>query len=306
MSLYFKRKHKLNGDPYPYRLGKYQNSRPDPIVLITGANRGIGREIALNLAKAGLTVVMGCRDIPRSESVRKAIIKESGNTGVHLLQIDLCSMKSIRAFTESFSQKYERLDVLINNAGVFSSIREETQDGLEKTMAVNYFGPFLLTNLLLPMLIWSDDARIITLASDSYKGGEIDLNDLNMKKSKYRGFKAYSNSKLAMILFTLELAERLKDRGISVNAVHPGSAPTGIWPDERWYFRLLTLLIKPFMVSVAEAAQTPVFLAISEEARGITGCYFRNMKIKEIKGKGKDPFLKKKLWEHTERIVGIN
>ena len=155
-------------------------------VLITGADGGIGREITKALAKKGATIVMACIDLKDAKPVYEAIKQESGNENIEMMQVDLASLSTIREFAKQFSQKYQQLNVLINNAGVFCTKREETQEGFEKTMGINYLGPFLLTNLLLPLLTQTPGARILNVSSNAYFQGKIDLNDLHFQK-KYMG-----------------------------------------------------------------------------------------------------------------------
>jgi len=223
------------------------------------------------------------------------------------MQLNLASLSAVREFVSQFSQKYQRLDVLINNAGIYCTNREETQDGFEKTIGTNYLGPFLFTNLLLPVLTRVPEGRIINVASNAYFQGKIDLNDLHLKK-KYHGFKAYASSKLAIVLFTQELAERLKDTGITVNAVHPGHVATNIWNmwPGKWYQALLFKIIRWFAMSPEDAAQTSVYLASADEVKGITGKYFEKKKIKEkVSPKSQDIRLQKELWQLSERLTGL-
>ena len=277
------------------------------IVLITGADGGIGRETTKAIAKKGATIVMACIDLTEAQPVYEAIKKESGNTNIEMMQLNLASLSAVREFVSQFSQKYQRLDVLINNAGIYCTKREETQDGFEKTIGTNYLGPFLFTNLLLPVLTRVPEGRIINVASNAYFQGKIDLNDLHLKK-KYHGFKAYASSKLAIVLFTQELAERLKDTGITVNAVHPGHVATNIWNmwPGKWYQALLFKIIRWFAMSPEDAAQTSVYLASSDEVKGITGKYFEKKKIKEkVSPKSQDIRLQKELWQLSERLTGL-
>jgi NAD(P)-dependent dehydrogenase (short-subunit alcohol dehydrogenase family) len=277
------------------------------IVLITGADGGIGRETTKAIAKKGATIVMACIDLTEAQPVYEAIKKESGNTNIEMMQLNLASLSAVREFVSHYSQKYQRLDVLINNAGIYCTNREETQDGFEKTIGTNYLGPFLFTNLLLPVLTRVPEGRIINVASNAYFQGKIDLNDLHLKK-KYHGFKAYASSKLAIVLFTQELAERLKDTGITVNAVHPGHVATNIWNmwPGKWYQALLFKIIRWFAMSPEDAAQTSVYLARSDEVKGITGKYFEKKKIKEkVSPKSQDIRLQKELWQLSERLTGL-
>jgi len=195
---------------------------------------------------------------------------------------------------------------LINNAGVYCAKREETEDGFEKTMGINYFGPFLLTNLFLPILEKTPEARIINVSSNAYFQGKINLNDLNLEK-RYQGFKAYSASKLAIVLFTLELAARLKDTGVTVNALHPGHVATEIWNmwPGTWYQALLFKGIRRFAKSPEEAAQTSIFLACSDMVKGVTGKYFDNKETKKVSPLCNDLQLRKALWEISEKLTGL-
>jgi len=275
-------------------------------VLITGADGGIGSETTKALAKKGATIVMACIDLTDAKPVYQAIKQESGNRHIEVMQLDLASLNSIREFAREFSQKYQQLNVLINNAGVFCTKREETQEGFEKTMGINYLGPFLLTNLLLPLLKQTPEARILNVSSNAYFQGKIDLHDLHFQK-KYMGFKAYASSKLAIVLFTQELSERLKDTDIMVNALHPGHVATNIWNmwPGKWYQALLNKIIKWFTISPEEAAQTSIYLASSDEVKGISGKYFDKKKPKDVSPKCRDMQLQKGLWQLSEKLTGL-
>ena len=276
------------------------------MILITGADGGIGKEITKGLAQTGATIIMGCINLQEAKPACEMIKQETGNTNVEMMQVDLASLKSIRAFAKQFSRKYGELNVLINNAGVFCAKRGKTEDGLEKTMGINYFGPFLLTNLILPILKKTPDARIINVSSNAYFQGKINLNDLNLEK-RYQGFKAYSASKLAIVLFTLELAARLKDAGVTVNAVHPGHVATDIWNmwPGTWYQALLFKVIRWFTKSPEEAAQASIFLASSDVVKGVTGKYFDNKEAREVSSLCNDLQLRKELWEVSEKLTGL-
>jgi retinol dehydrogenase-14 len=283
------------------------------IVLITGANSGIGKETTKALAKKGATIVMACRNLTKANPVCEAIKQESGNRHIEVMQLDLASLSSIRQFARQFSQKYQKLNVLINNAGLSSMTREETQDGFEKIMGTNYLGPFLLTNLLLPLLKQTPEARIINVSSDAYSYGQIDLEDIHLRKN-YKSFNAYASSKLAIVLSTQELAECLKGTGITVNTLHPGHVDTNIWkiwPEDNWYRALFIKIIigyifmKWFMLSPEEGAQTVIYLASSDEVKNITGEYFYKKKPKEVSPKCRDVELQKGLWQLSEKLTGL-
>lgn len=277
------------------------------LVLITGADCGIGRETTKALAKKGAGIVMACIDANAAEPLCEAIKQESGNPQIEVMQVDLSSLGSIREFVGQFSEKYRQLEVLINNAGVFSMKRQETEAGFEKTMGINYLGPFLLTNLLLPILKQTPEARIVNVSSNSHFQSKLDLDDLHLK-NKYKGTIAYSNSKLAIVLFTQELAERLKDTAITVNALHPGHANTNIWNlwPGKWYQTLFRKIMNIFLVPPNEAARTTIYLAESDEVRGVSGKYFDKKKTKEVSPQAKDMQLQKGLWELSEKLTGLS
>jgi len=276
------------------------------VVLITGANRGIGKETARALAKKGAMIVMACRDMTKGNLACEAIKRESANPQIEVINLDLASLTSIREFAKLFTQKYKQLNVLINNAGVFSMTRKETRDGFEKTMGTNYLGPFLLTNLLLPLITQTPEARIINVSSNAHFHSQVDLQNLNLENN-YWGFKVYASSKLAIMLFTLELAERLKDTGITVNALHPGHTATDMWEiwSGKWYQVVFRKITKLFMISPEEGAQTIIYLADSEEVNGITGKYFDKRKSRNVSTKCRDIQLRKNLWQLSENLTGL-
>jgi len=281
----------------------------DKIVLITGANSGIGKETTRALAKEGATIIMACRNLEKAELVSKMIQKESKNSNIEVMKLNLASLKSVRNFVWEFKARYQKLHVLINNAGVFCMKREDTGEGFEKTIGVNYLGHFLLTFELLPLLEATPEARIINLSSNAHYSGDLDLDDLHFKKRKYSGIKAYAASRVATILFTRELAERLKGKDVTVNVLHPGSVNTNMWDlwkeRRRWYYSILHSFIKFFLISAEEGAQTSIYLANSSEVKGITGQYFVKKKIKEASRKCSDIRLQKELWQTSKRLTGI-
>lgn len=283
-----------------------KNSMQGLTVLITGGTRGIGRETARGLARMSARVVLTCTNREKNLPVCEALRTETGNSALDLMQLDLASPASVREFAADFSRTYPRLDVLINNAGVFSMKRQETPDGLEHTIAVNYLGPFLLTRLLLPDLRQAPAARIINVSSDAYSQGKIDPVDFHLQKN-YAGIKAYGASKFALMLFTLDLAERLKDTGITVNAVHPGTVPTGMWQlwPGAWYQGLINRLMGLFASTPEQAARTSLYLAASDEVQGVTGAYFAKEKHKELAPKCRDRALQEKLWLLSEKLTGL-
>lgn len=279
------------------------------IVLITGANSGIGKETTRALACQGATLVMACRNLAKAKPVRQAIQEETGNPQIEIMHLDLASLASIRDFAGQFSEKYQQLHVLLNNAGTFLMIRQETLDGFELTMGVNHLGTFLLTHLLLPVLRDTPESRIINVSSNVHYQGEIDLDDLQLERKKYRGMNAYANSKLANVCFTLDLAAQMQGTGVTVNAVHPGHVATNIWrlwPEERWYQTLLIKIMNLAAISAQEGAQTSIYLASSDEVRGVTGQYFDKKQPKAVSPKCDDRQMRRALWQLSEELVGLS
>lgn len=273
------------------------------IILITGANSGIGKATATALAEMGATVVMVSRDPVKGEIARQEVIMESRSNHIDLMQCDLASLDSIRRFAAEFISRYSHLDVLINNAGIFTDKRMETADGFEYQIGVNHLGPFLLTNLLIDLLKKSSPSRIINVSSGAHYGGKIDFDDLHQSK-RYSGWKAYAQSKLANILFTYELAHRLSGTGVTVNCLHPGFVRS------RFAFNRtsekpnpLIRLLKPFTIKPSEGAETSVYLATSPEVDGITGKYFTKRKEKASSRASYDLAVAEKLWNLSNALT---
>ena len=199
----------------------------DRVCIVTGANSGIGKETAIGLVDKGATVVMVVRNKERGEKAKHEIMSQITDASIDLMICDMSSMKSIRKFATEFKQKYTQLDVLVNNAGAVFNKREVTTEGFERTIALNYLGPFLLAKELLPLLKGTTHSRIINLSSGLHKSGKIDLNNLQSTKN-YKGMRVYSNSKLMVIMFTYELARRPDGTGVTVNGIEPGFAATNL------------------------------------------------------------------------------
>ncbi len=274
----------------------------DRVYLVTGANSGIGKAIAAGLARTGGTVVMACRDASRGEAARQDILRETGNSHVDLMIVDLASEASIRAFAAAFQQRYPRLDVLINNAGVYTSHREVTVDGLERQFEVNYLAGFLLTLLLLDRLKSSAPSRIVNISSSAHYGGRIRFDDLQGER-RYGGFRAYGQSKLAQVLFTQELARRLEHTGVTVNACHPGVIRTNLGmggnsPAVRF--------AKRFLRSPRKGAETPIYLAASPEVQGITGKYFVRKRVRTPSREADDPDVARRLFDVSLELAHLS
>ncbi|HXG07856.1 MAG TPA: SDR family oxidoreductase [Nitrososphaera sp.] len=273
--------------------------------LVTGATSGIGKEIARGLAEMGATVVLVGRTKEKCELVRNDIRTRTGSgSRVSYLVADLSSQASIRQLARQYADGHSRLDVLVNNAGAFRANRNTTTDGIEYTFAVNHLAPFLLTNLLLDLIKRSAPARIITTSSVAHRGARIiDFDDVQFEKRSYNGFKAYSLSKLANILFTRELAERLSGTGVTANCFHPGGVRTNLARENPWYYRLAWSVVGLFFISPEKGADTAIYLASSSDAGGITGKYFVKRKPVKPSDDAESKEAAVKLWEISERLT---
>jgi NAD(P)-dependent dehydrogenase (short-subunit alcohol dehydrogenase family) len=275
------------------------------VCLITGGSSGIGKATALGLANKGASVVMVGRDRSRGEAAATEIIEKSGNELVDVMLADLSSQESIRQLAQDFADRYGRLHVLINNAGVFISRRTLTVDGIETTFAVNHLAPFLLTNLLLDVLKASAPARIVNVTSSGERSGTIDFEDLQGER-KYGGIRAYNQSKLAMVLFTYELAKRLEGTGVSANCVHPGVVATNLGRGNGGFFGFLTRLMRPFFSSPEKGAETPIYLASSPEVEGVSGKYFAKGAEARSSERSYDEATGRGLWQVSEELTKPN
>lgn len=283
-------------DPLPSMHGK--------TVVITGANSGIGKATAIQLARAGATVVMACRDRDRGAAARTEIQTLSKSSAVHLLIVDLTSQASVRAFVREFESRYRRLDVLINNAGTVIAKREMTPDKIVAMFAVNYLSPFLLTNLLLPRLVASAPSRVINLTSALHSKAHLDFKDIQGKKH-YKASRSYGEAKLATILFTYELARRINVTGVTANCVNPGPVATNLARQDAGLFGALMLATTPFLPSPEEGAAGPAYLATAPELAQVTGKYFVGKKQQVSSHESYDELEAKKLWEVSSELTGI-
>ena len=271
------------------------------VFLVTGANSGIGKATALGLARLGGTVVMACRSATRGEAARQDVVRDSGNSKVYLETVDLASEESTRSFAEQFKRKYPRLDVLVNNAGVYTSHREVTQDGLERTFEVNYLSGFLLTHLLLDLLKKSAPSRIVNVSSSAHVGGTIHFDDLQGEQ-RYSGFGAYGQSKLAQVLFTRELARRLESTGVTVNACHPGVIRTNLGFGGA---SVIVRFVRMFFKGPEKGAETPIYLAVSPDVEGVTGKYFANKHVREPSRVAQDPDVARRLFDVSVKLAHL-
>lgn len=277
------------------------------VVLITGATNGIGRVAALELARAGATVALAGRDAQRTETTVAQIRHASGNEAVAGLLADLSLLSGVRQLAAAFQERYERLDVLLNNAGAFFPQREETAEGLERTFALNHLSYFLLTNLLQEWLLRSAPSRVINVSSSAHRqAGAFDFDNIDGKKSwGVGGSTAYGLSKLANILFTRELARRLAETGVTANAVHPGVVNTGLWQHNGLLWRFTRLLAPLLMRTPEKGAETLVWLATAPELAHESGGYYADRQPGRLSPGAQDDAAALRLWQLSERLCGL-
>ncbi len=274
------------------------------VCLVTGANSGIGKVTAQELARMGAQVIMVCRDKRRGEEAKAEITAATANPQVDLMTVDLASQAAISQFAKDFKAHYDRLHVLVNNAGIALSNRTLTPDGLEATFAVNHLAYFLLTELLLDTLKASAPARIVNVSSEAQSSGKIAFDDLQAEK-KYSQMQAYSQSKLANVLFTYELARRLQDTGVTANCLHPGAVKTNFAQGSTGFFGMMLRLARPFEISPEKGAETSIYLASSPEVEGVSGKYFSKKQPKQSSTVSYDPAIRQRLWEESARLTGL-
>jgi NAD(P)-dependent dehydrogenase (short-subunit alcohol dehydrogenase family) len=275
------------------------------IVMITGGTGGIGKATAIGLARLGARVGITGRDVTRTGQVAADIRAASGNPEVGAFAADMSSQAEVRRLAVAVLETYPRLDVLINNVGGFWAHRHPTADGLERTFALNHLAPFLLTNLLLDRLKASAPARVVTVSSGAQSAGRIDFDDLQSARN-YSGQRAYSQSKLANIMFTNELARRLEGTGVTATSVHPGVVRTNFGAeDQAWLFTVVSHVVLPFLKTPAQGAQTSIYLASSPDVDGVTGQFFSNGKPKSANKVAYDTDMTARLWNVSADLVGM-
>ncbi len=273
------------------------------VVLLTGGTSGIGRAAATALAAMGAEVVVTGRNRQRGEAAVEEIREASGNEKVALMLADLSVQDEVRGLAQEFAERHDRLDVLVNNAGLIQSRRAVTADGLEYTLAVNHLAPFLLTNLLLDLLKQSAPSRIITVSSEARRQGTIDYDDLQSER-RYRGFRVYGMTKKANILFTYELAERLEGTGVVANCLHPGAVRTNFGQNNGGPMALFFRVFKPLMRTPEVGADTLIYLASSPETVEMNGMYLSDRK--EVSPpEPRDERAQKRLWEVSEELTSL-
>ena len=269
------------------------------IALITGPTSGIGKVTALQLAKRGFNLILLARNAQKADALQMEIGDQAETSFV---ECDLSDLNSVQRAVDQINANYSHLDVLVNNAGLIKPKEEYTKDGIEMTFAVNHVGPFLLTTSLTDLLAAGKDARIVHVSSGAHQFGKFRIDQL-VKPDKFTIWTAYGNSKLANILFSNELAERLQPMGITSNALHPGFVATSFGTSGSSLGSFLMWLGRPFAKSPEEGAQTSIYLATSPEVMGVTGKYFDDCQPKTPSKDAQSRFLATKLWELSEELV---
>ncbi len=273
------------------------------VVLITGGTGGIGKATAIGLARIGARVGITGRDLARAERSAAEIRAASGNTAVDAFAADMSSQAEVRRLAVAILDSYPRLHVLVNNVGGFWAHRRVTADGVERTFALNHLAPFLLTNLLLDRLKASAPARVVTVSSGAQGMGRIEFDDLQGARS-YSGQRAYSQSKLANVMFTNELARRLEGTGVTATSLHPGVVRTNFGAeDQAWYFALISRVALLLLKTPEQGAQTSIYLASSPDMDGITGKFFANRTPKTPNKVAYDTDMTARLWQVSAELV---
>jgi NAD(P)-dependent dehydrogenase (short-subunit alcohol dehydrogenase family) len=274
-------------------------------VLVTGATSGIGLEAAKVLAGQGAKVVMVGRDAAKTARCLEEVRDGAPGTEVSSLLCDFSRQAEVRRLAEEVLRRFDRLDVLVNNAGTVFKDRTVTEDGIEATFAVNHLGYFLLTQLLLDRIVRSAPARIVNVASIGHRRGTMDFEDLGFERG-YQIMKAYGRSKLGNVLYTRLLAQKLAGTGVTVNCLHPGAVATNIWSGAPgWAKPLLWIIGKFAFISAEEGGRRIVQLVTSPELSGVTGQYFENGRVVDPAPLGRDDALARRLWQESERLTGL-
>jgi NAD(P)-dependent dehydrogenase (short-subunit alcohol dehydrogenase family) len=271
------------------------------VCVVTGASGGIGKAAATELARRGATLALVVRSPERGRAAREEIERVAGSADVRLVLADLSRQADVRRAADELLASFPRIDVLLNNAAVYTRRRQLSDDGIEMQWAVNHLAPFLLTNLLLPRLAASAPARVVTVSSNAHEAADLRWDDLEMRRRRYRGFRQYGNTKRANVLFTRELARRAAGSGVTANALHPGVVATDLllngFPPIR--------LFRRWMRTPEQGAATAVYLASSPEVAEVSGEYFVDERPVSLPAAATDPEAARRLWEISERMVGL-
>jgi NAD(P)-dependent dehydrogenase (short-subunit alcohol dehydrogenase family) len=275
------------------------------VCLVTGGTSGIGYVTSRELAKVEANVVITARSEEKGKRSVEKLRAESGKSNINALIADFSFQSQVRKLVEEFKRQYDRLDVLINNAGAIYFRRTLTQDGIEMTFAANQLAPFLLTNLLLERLVSSAPARVVNVASNAHEGHVINFDDLEGERN-YSFMNAYGQSKLANVMFTYELDRRLAGSEVTVNAVHPGYVGTNMGGNNGWLVRLFLPINRLWAIDVDQGAETVIYLASSPEVDGVSGKYYYQNKAVPSSPYSHDENAAKRLWEVSEEMTGLN
>ena len=276
------------------------------IIIVTGSNSGIGKATVKSLVGMGATVVMAVRNREKGEMARDEIAEKTGSESVSVMVCDMASRDSITRFSDEFRSKHDRLDVLINNAGAVFAKRRLSVDGIESSMAVNYLGPFRLTQELFPLLETSAPSRIVNVSSGLSGSAEIDFDDLQREKG-YKGMQAYAGSKLMLTTYSLELARHLEGTGVTANVVEPGFVATNLGRNSGSLLNsVMFTLVRPMQITPQKAAENTVYAATAPELEGVSGMIFAKKQEKEAPPITQDGEARRRLWEETTRLLGID
>ena len=272
--------------------------------LITGATDGIGKEAAIELAKKGCNLILIGRSKEKGDKVVEEIRKVADSyVDIDYFTADLMLMKEVSRVADEVSSKYPKIDILLNNVGAYFAFRDVTEEGFERTFALNHLGYFLMTKKLLPLVEKSDYKRIVNVSSSAHYGIDFEFDNMNGEK-KYSGFDTYKKSKLANVMFTYELAKRVKDKGITANCLHPGFVSTNFGKNNNFLWRnVIRVAMWLTAISVKDGAKTSIHLACSDEVKDITGRFFAASKVKKGSSKAKNEEHNRKLWELSEEAV---
>lgn len=277
------------------------------VCLVTGANSGIGKETARELARQGATVVMTARNPQRGEAALEEVRSSTGNDRVELLLLDLADLDSVRAAAAELRRRHDRLDVLVNNAGLVLTQRSTTAQGLESTFGINHLGPFLLTTLLEELLVAAAPSRVVNVSSMGHRlSGGLDFDDLQWERRSFSGVKVYNDSKLCNVLFTTELARRWADRGVTAYAVHPGIVRSGFGGDgdAPGWFGAVIALTKFAYLSPQRGSRTSVKCATADVGSLTSGGYYAHSRRLRASKRGRDPAAAARLWDVSEALLG--
>ena len=278
-------------------------SKSEALAIITGADGGMGYEITKAVAQQGYHVIMACYCPSKAETKRLELIQETGNPKIEVIGIDLANLSSVRSFTDHVCQHFSQVNLLMNNAGTMETGRHYTVDGLERTVSVNYVGPYLLTRLLFPLM--GQGSRIVNMASCVYCLGRLHFPDFfeRGKKGSFWRIPVYSNTKLAITLFTLDLAKRVESQGITVNAADPGIVDTEIIRMQMFFDPLTDIFFRPFIYTPRQGADTAIHLLLDEDKSTQTGTFCRSNRIISLSDKYLHHPQMQELWSRTEDIV---